>query len=185
MGKDFVDKHSLGHFLGGLLSGLFTVPGHVLASFLLFNGVHLLMEMSENNVHPYFVHEEVIINHVGDVILFTLGWFVGYQFYREVPCKLKTVGTATFIAFTAADVLFEYVTNKKSAEGRVLFHWVLFVTFCIFGCYAVYVYAPKYTLVLIPAVLIFACFSFVRLCTKTAEDEVLRHPTPSPFLKIG
>jgi hypothetical protein len=113
MGLSAFDRYSPGHFLGGFAAGMITPEGLAIPSFIIFNGVHLLMECHENNCHPYYLHRETLINHIGDIILFMIGWFVGYMWLStKISCTAKVWLTATFILATTSDIMFEYVYFK-------------------------------------------------------------------------
>ena len=78
MGVDALDYHSLNHFVGGFVSFicLKSIGASDLQSFTIANGVHLIIECLEHNQAKDGRLLESFENHVGDIVLFAVGWFL-------------------------------------------------------------------------------------------------------------
>jgi len=74
MGIQYYDIYTIGHFISGVISRLIIFPSNRLKSFYTSNGIHLLIEMMENNYHPNGTQLESFKNHVSDCIAFFIGW---------------------------------------------------------------------------------------------------------------
>ena len=98
MGKKILDKHSIRHFIFGSLSFVLvkSINIPIYLNFILTNGVHLLIELIENNISPTGKILETNINHISDIVLFLLGWSLAYyynlyKFYKKFPSIIKII----------------------------------------------------------------------------------------------
>ena len=94
MGIKMFDLDAKGHFLGGMLAcSLFqysNIP--VIYNFILTNGIHLLIELNENNVAPDGRILETRENHIGDIIAFFVGWVLAYYFnFQRFICPNNVI----------------------------------------------------------------------------------------------
>lgn len=80
MGNFFFDISSFYHFGMGTISYLLLTKINIplVYNFLLSNGFHLFIELIENNKKPNGEILETSINHIGDILLFLIGWILGY-----------------------------------------------------------------------------------------------------------
>lgn len=98
MGKKLWDKYSIRHFIFGSLSFVLvkSINIPIYLNFILTNGVHLLIELIENNISPSGKILETNINHISDIVLFLLGWSLAYysnlyKFYNKIPTIIKII----------------------------------------------------------------------------------------------
>lgn len=95
MGIEYVDKDTIGHFCGGVLSSVLLQYSHVPVAynFILANGVHYMIERTEKSVAPNGRVLETYENHIGDIIAFFVGWVIAYvlRLDRYVTSKIAPV----------------------------------------------------------------------------------------------
>jgi hypothetical protein len=121
MGITFVDKDTIGHFCGGVLSCILlrysNVP--VAYNFILANGVHYLIERNEKSVAPNGRVLETYENHIGDIIAFFIGWVIAYvlRLDRYVNNKIAPVLWIVLIYNYSAEILREIYPYERLMDG--------------------------------------------------------------------
>ena len=121
MGIKYVDKDTIGHFCGGVLSCLLlqysNVP--VAHNFILANGVHYMIERTEKSVAPNGRVLETIENHIGDIIAFFVGWVIAYvlRLDRYVNNKIAPVLWIVLIYNYSAEILREIYPYERLVDG--------------------------------------------------------------------
>ena len=85
MGVKMFDSDTKGHLLGGMLACSLFEYHHipVIYNFIITNGIHLLIEITEKNVAPDGRILETHKNRIGDIIAFFVGWVLAYYFKFE------------------------------------------------------------------------------------------------------
>lgn len=80
MGKSLFDIYSMHHFLSGLFGYLILKLHNVSLAynFIFANSIHLIIELCEHNVTPTGKVIETTRNHIGDIISFAFGWYIGF-----------------------------------------------------------------------------------------------------------
>lgn len=111
MGKKAIDKFTIGHFVSGVLSYMLvrdTLNVSTPVNFILGNGLHLLMECIELKVING-VYENFNINHITDIIAFTVGWILSYKLLK-VKIEHKYIGIlwAILIAVSVEEIYHEH-----------------------------------------------------------------------------
>jgi len=121
MGITYVDKDTIGHFCGGVLSCILLQYSNVpLAyNFILTNGIHFMIERTENSVAPNGRVLETYENHIGDIIAFFVGWVVAYvlRLDRYVNNKIAPVLWIVLIFFIALEFLREIYPYEHLING--------------------------------------------------------------------
>ena len=117
----YVDKDTIGHFCGGVLSCILlqysNVP--VAYNFILANGVHYMIERTEKSVAPNGRVLETYKNHIGDIIAFFVGWVIGYalRLDRYVTSKIAPVLWIVLIYNYSAEILREIYPYDRLMDG--------------------------------------------------------------------
>lgn len=110
MGKYFIDKWSLGHFVGGVFGRISIYPHNAKMSFIITTGFHLLVELLEQNPHPISKGEETFQNSVGDMVFFILGWIVAEMFINKyISDTYRPIFIIWFVIFSLNEFLREIV----------------------------------------------------------------------------
>ena len=121
MGIEYVDKHTIGHFCGGVLSSVLLQYSHVpvVYNFILANGIHYLIERNEKSVAPNGRVLETYENHIGDIIAFFVGWVVAYvlRLDRYVNNKIAPVLWIVLIYNYSAEILREIYPYERLMDG--------------------------------------------------------------------
>ncbi len=85
MGRDYIDQWTIGHFIGGIAFRVAVFPNTPILSFTLSVFIHLFTELLEVDPHPVTGQRESPENHMGDMMVFILGWFVGGLVEPYIP----------------------------------------------------------------------------------------------------
>jgi len=121
MGIEYVDKDTIGHFCGGVLSYTMLQYSHiqVTLNFIIANGIHYMIEKTERSVAPNGQVLETIENHIGDIIAFLLGWVVGFalRMERYVNNKIAPVLWIILIYNYSAEILREIYPYERLLDG--------------------------------------------------------------------
>ena len=121
MGIEYVDKDTIGHFCGGVLSSVLLQYSHVPVAynFILANGVHYMIERTEKSVAPNGRVLETYKNHIGDIIAFFVGWVIGYalRLDRYVTSKIAPVLWIVLIYNYSAEILREIYPYDHLMDG--------------------------------------------------------------------
>ena len=121
MGIEYVDKDTIGHFCGGVLSSVLLQYSHVPVAynFILANGVHYMIERTEKSVAPNGRVLETYENHIGDIIAFFVGWVIGYalRLDRYVTSKIAPVLWIVLIYNYSAEILREIYPYERLVDG--------------------------------------------------------------------
>tara|TARA_B100001996_G_C18464568_1_gene517451 strand:+ start:254 stop:625 length:372 start_codon:yes stop_codon:yes gene_type:complete len=90
MGVELVDKHSIGHFVAGMISYVLLKElkwVSTFGNFVISNGVHGWIEYMEHDFAPNGKQLESSKNHQGDIIAFFIGWFLAYYYDIRIQNK--------------------------------------------------------------------------------------------------
>jgi hypothetical protein len=121
MGIEYVDKDTIGHVCGGVLSSVLLQYSHVPVAynFILANGVHYMIERTEKSVAPNGRVLETYKNHIGDIIAFFVGWVIGYalRLDRYVTSKIAPVLWIVLIYNYSAEILREIYPYDRLMDG--------------------------------------------------------------------
>ena len=121
MGIEYVDKDTIGHFCGGVLSSVLLQYSHVPVAynFILANGIHYLIERNEKSVAPNGRVLETYENHIGDIIAFFVGWVIAYvlRLDRYVTSKIAPVLWIVLIYNYSAEILREIYPYERLVDG--------------------------------------------------------------------
>jgi hypothetical protein len=121
MGIEYVDKDTIGHFCGGVLSSVLLQYSHVPVAynFILANGVHYMIERTEKSVAPNGRVLETYKNHIGDIIAFFVGWVIAYvlRLDRYVTSKIAPVLWIVLIYNYSAEILREIYPYDRLMDG--------------------------------------------------------------------
>jgi hypothetical protein len=121
MGIEYVDKDTIGHFCGGVLSSVLLQYSHVPVAynFILANGVHYMIERTEKSVAPNGRVLETYENHIGDIIAFFVGWVIAYvlRLDRYVTSKIAPVLWIVLIYNYSAEILREIYPYERLVDG--------------------------------------------------------------------
>ena len=121
MGIEYVDKDTIGHFCGGVLSSVLLQYSHVPVAynFILANGVHYMIERTEKSVAPNGRVLETYENHIGDIIAFFVGWVIAYvlRLDRYVTSKIAPVLWIVLIYNYSAEILREIYPYDRLMDG--------------------------------------------------------------------
>jgi len=124
MGIKYVDKHTIGHFCGGVLSYTMLQYSNVLVTlnFIIANGIHYMIEKTERSVAPNGQVLETYENHIGDIIAFLLGWIVGFALglERYVNNKIAPVLWIILIYNFSAEILREIYPYERLLDGAYM-----------------------------------------------------------------
>jgi len=121
MGIKYVDKYTLGHLFGGILSCSLlqysNIP--VAINFIIANGIHYMIERTEKSVAPNGRVLESYENHIGDIIAFLLGWMIAYalRMDRYITSKNALGLWVVLLFFTALEFLREMYPYEKLING--------------------------------------------------------------------
>jgi hypothetical protein len=121
MGIKYVDKYTLGHLFGGILSCSLlqysNIP--VAINFTIANGIHYMIEQTEKSVAPNGRVLESYENHIGDITAFLLGWMIAYalRMDRYITSKNALVLWVVLLFFTALEFLREMYPYEKLING--------------------------------------------------------------------
>lgn len=84
MGINFVDCYTIAHFCFGIIFQISFKNLSINHNFLISNGIHLLIELLENDINPYTKEKlESKKNHIGDIIFFFFGWLLSMLFIKN------------------------------------------------------------------------------------------------------
>lgn len=121
MGIEYVDKDTIGHFCGGVLSSVLLQYNHVPVAynFILANGIHYMIERTEKSVAPNGRVLETYENHIGDIIAFFVGWVIAYvlRLDRYVTSKIAPVLWIVLIYNYSAEILREIYPYERLVDG--------------------------------------------------------------------
>jgi hypothetical protein len=121
MGVLLFDAYTLGHILGGILSCSLmqysNVP--VLVNFTIANGVHYMMEKTEKSVAPNGRVLETMENHIGDILVFFIGWMIAYilRVDRYITSKSVYFLWFVFIFYIMLEILREIYPYEPKLRG--------------------------------------------------------------------
>ena len=121
MGLTYFDKWTLGHLFGGILSCSLiqysNIP--VAINFAIANGIHYLSEKNEKSVAPNGRVLESYENHIGDIILFFIGWMIAYYYRMDhyITSKTAPILWVVLLFFTALEFLREMYPYEKLING--------------------------------------------------------------------
>ena len=111
MGIKYIDRDTIGHLCGGVLSYTMIQYSNVPATlnFIIANGIHYIIEKTERSVAPNGRVLETTENHTGDITAFLLGWVIAYalRMERYVTSKIAPVLWILLLFFTALEFLRE------------------------------------------------------------------------------
>ena len=117
MGKPFFDISSFYHFGMGTISYVLLTKINIplVYNFLLSNGFHLFIELIENNKKPNGEILETSINHIGDILLFLIGWILGYliQIQKYTPDVVIPFLWVLLILTAFAEICREIYPNRQ------------------------------------------------------------------------
>jgi|Laugresu1bdmlbsd_1035121.scaffolds.fasta_scaffold07033_1 hypothetical protein len=96
MGLSYFDKWTIGHLGGGVLSYSLLQNSKlpILVNFVFSNGIHYLIECNEKNVAPNGSVIQTYENHIGDIIVFLVGWILAFLFRTD---RYVTTGNAPWL----------------------------------------------------------------------------------------
>lgn len=78
MGKDWLDKDSIGHFLFGIIGSVVFFRNNPILSLIIMNSGHLIMELLEKEYNPKTGEIlKTTKNHIADIILYFIGSLIG------------------------------------------------------------------------------------------------------------
>jgi hypothetical protein len=121
MGIKYVDKDTIGHFLGGMLSYTMIQYSNVPLgyNFIITNGIHYMIEKNERSVAPNGRVLETKENHIGDITAFLLGWVIAYalRMERYVTSKIAPVLWIVLIYNYSAEILREIYPYERRLDG--------------------------------------------------------------------
>ena len=121
MGIKYVDSHTIGHFLGGMLSYTMIQYSNVPLgfNFIITNGIHYMIEKNERSVAPNGRVLETKENHIGDITAFLLGWVIAYalRMERYVTSKIAPVLWIVLIYNYSAEILREIYPYERRLDG--------------------------------------------------------------------
>jgi hypothetical protein len=121
MGIKYVDAHTIGHFLGGMLSYTMIQYSNVPLgyNFIIANGIHYMIERTERSVAPNGRVLETTENHIGDITAFLLGWVIAYalRMERYVTSKIAPVLWIVLIYNYSAEILREIYPYERLLDG--------------------------------------------------------------------
>ncbi len=121
MGIKYIDKDTIGHVFGGVLSySLMQYSNIPLGyNFVIANGVHYMIEIMEKNVAPNGRVLETYQNHIGDIISFFVGWMIAYylKMDRYVTSKNSHILWIVLIGFLMKELLREIYPYNSIVNG--------------------------------------------------------------------
>ena len=125
MGLTPYDLWSVGHFSMGIVSYYLLKKMNIetVENFVMSNGIHLMIEIIERSYMNGKVLES-FENHVADVILFLIGWFISMNIKSEnlIPDVLVPFLWSVLIFTALKEILQElYPTYKNSIN----YAWIL------------------------------------------------------------
>jgi|SRR5210317_1748650 len=125
MGLTSYDLWSIGHFSMGIVSYYLLKKMNVetVENFVISNGIHLIIEFIEKSSMNGKVLES-FENHVADVILFFIGWFISMNIKSEnlIPNALLPFLWSVLIFTTLKEILQELYPTYKTLINRM---WIL------------------------------------------------------------
>ena len=117
MGKPFFDISSFYHFGMGTITYVLLTKANIplVYNFLLSNGFHLFIELIENNKKPNGEVLETSYNHIGDILLFLIGWLLGYllQIQKYTPDVIVPFLWILLVLTAFAEICREVYPNNK------------------------------------------------------------------------
>jgi hypothetical protein len=121
MGIKYVDKDTIGHFLGGMLSYTMIQYSNVPLgyNFIITNGIHYMIEKNERSVAPNGRVLETKENHIGDITAFFVGWMIAYALRTEryVTSKIAPVLWIVLLYNYSAEILREIYPYERLLDG--------------------------------------------------------------------
>ena len=121
MGIKYLDKDTIGHFLGGMLSYTMIQYSNIptTINFIIANGIHYMIEKTERSVAPNGRVLETKENHIGDITAFLLGWVIAYalRMERYVTSKIAPVLWIVLIYNNSAEILREIYPYERLLDG--------------------------------------------------------------------
>ena len=121
MGIKYLDKDTIGHFLGGMLSYTMIQYSNIptTINFIIANGIHYMIEKTERSVAPNGRVLETKENHIGDITAFLLGWVIAYalRMERYVTSKIAPVLWIVLIYNYSAEILREIYPYERLLDG--------------------------------------------------------------------
>ena len=108
MGLSFVDIHTVGHFIGGVISRLVIFPNNIRLSFIISNIGHLIIELLEKNKNSNGIIVETSINHLGDILFFLLGWIIANYYYIKLPNNIYYILLIVLLIICSKEILREF-----------------------------------------------------------------------------
>lgn len=121
MGIKYVDKDTIGHFLGGMLSYTMIQYSNVPLgyNFIITNGIHYMIEKTERSVAPNGRVLETKENHIGDITAFFVGWMIAYALRTEryVTSKIAPVLWIVLLYNYSAEILREIYPYERLLDG--------------------------------------------------------------------
>jgi hypothetical protein len=135
MGQYSLDAWSLGHFIMGMLSCLLLneINLHPFFNFILSNGIHLFIELNEKSVLNGKVVES-LSNHVGDSVLFFLGWLSVFYDRDKIYITSSSIPYLwVILVFTLFKEIFqEKSINYKNASNEIRFSLIVITSLILF-----------------------------------------------------
>ena len=121
MGIKYLDKDTIGHFLGGMLSYTMIQYSNIptTINFIIANGIHYMIEKTERSVAPNGRVLETKENHIGDITAFLLGWLIAHalRMERYVTSKIAPVLWIVLIYNYSAEILREIYPYERLLDG--------------------------------------------------------------------
>jgi hypothetical protein len=121
MGIKLVDGYTVGHFAGGILTCSLLKYSNIPVgiNFVIANGIHYLMEKNERSVAPNGRVLETMENHIGDIIVFFVGWMIAYilRMDRYITSKNVSGLWIVLLFFTAWEILREIYPYEVVVRG--------------------------------------------------------------------
>ena len=93
MTKHAIDYWTFGHFIWGIIAVLSIYPENKWISFSIANLLHMIIEGIEQPRHPNGEVLESISNHIGDILAFLVGSFIGLSLtkFTEKNKKIRAI----------------------------------------------------------------------------------------------
>ena len=113
MGFHIIDSYTFSHFFFGFICKLVIFSNIPLYSFIISNGIHLIVEINEHNYDNNNKQLESFTNHLGDVIAFFIVWYLCYYFNYNLSSKKKL---DVFLKYFLLSIIFIGLYSETSRE---------------------------------------------------------------------